>query len=1053
MHRITDLIKGLAGLALTLGLLVGLPVGLAAVVGWPLPTSWPGIETVGRHLSDGDIPDAFLLKLIALIVWLAWAQITVATLIEYVTIVRGKAAHRSPTLPAVRLLAAKLATWTTLLVSAVGPIRPAMAAPLAPIPVVAAELDLPVAAAEGPADVPDPDLQEVVASQRYVTRQGDTWWSIAEDLLGDGLRWKDIRTLNVDNRMGDGTVITASTDMVRPGWSLAVPSDAVLPTSLVEIGDDASSEIVVEKGDHFWAIADDVLTEAWGRAPTNAELTPYWAEVVAANEDRLLPPEDPNLIYPEQRFVLPAPPPSPDLAPDLNGNTPIVPREGAPPEEAAPLVASESPAVATSPAPAEESPSQVEVPTSVPVTAVSTLPEPAAAPANEPVGGEGRLDRALDAAKPIGVVAGGIALLGGTLLFTLRRLRHIQAARRRPGTTIDPPDPDAASFERRIRSISVDGEDVRYLAAVNRYLSHQLEKSDTAIPAIVAARAGQFGLELLLDDPCEPVAGFVPATSDKSAWQLDPDLDARMMEAAFGDDAHPFAPALCPVGATGAGNLLVDFEQLGSTAIEGSVEEVAAFERGLVAALCAAPWGAECEIVAIGIDGLSNDELSRVTSPADPVAWATETGERMKRIASSLHRSPYEERVAHGEVYHPTVVVIGPGAELAGVAQHLAPIADLAYSPLAVISAHPLAGEHRIALEAGTGTIEPLGISFVPVSLAAADLHAVDHLIANASDTSTSPPAEAWADEIRSADHAESANGTSNGSAPAVIDLTPEAPIAEGEAAEPSQETLDRIAEIMEPRPVEVKILGRKPTVDGLTDSASAKLEAIIVYLTFHRSVSSERFRDEFWPQSNSRAAGDNAITKVRTLLGIDADGNARLDSARNSGTYAVGDEVGMDWHRVEQLVAAAKGAHEADEVAYLKAACELIDGHIAADAPPSAYAWLLREPTIYTLIETTLVDAAHRCGELALAAGDCELARWAARKGLTIVEGQESLYRMRMQAAYEDGDRDGIVQAFQEAQRAAESYGYAEEVQPETQALFDQLTTAQGRGRDTVDT
>ncbi|MGF1596356.1 MAG: hypothetical protein ACFCVK_05405 [Acidimicrobiales bacterium] len=255
---------------------------------------------------------------------------------------------------------------------------------------------------------------------------------------------------------------------------------------------------------------------------------------------------------------------------------------------------------------------------------------------------------------------------------------------------------------------------------------------------------------------------------------------------------------------------------------------------------------------------------------------------------------------------------------------------------------------------------------------------------------------------------------------------------------------VDRIAEIMEPRPVEVRILGRKPTVEGLTDSASAKLEAIVVYLTFHRSVSSERFRDEFWPRSNSRAAGDNAITKVRALLGDDANGTARLDSARNCGTYAVSDEVGMDWHWVEGFVAAAKGAAPADAIANLKAACELIDGHIAADAPPSAYAWLLREPTIYTLIETTLVDAAHRCGELALAAGDCDLARWAARKGLTIVEGQESLYRMRMQAAYEAGDRDGIVQAFQEAQRAAGSYGYAEEVQPEAQELFDQLTSSE---------
>ena len=39
--------------------------------------------------------------------------------------------------------------------------------------------------------------------------------------------------------------------------------------------------------------------------------------------------------------------------------------------------------------------------------------------------------------------------------------------------------------------------------------------------------------------------------------------------------------------------------------------------------------------------------------------------------------------------------------------------------------------EGRIVLEAGAGTIEPLGVAFEPASLAAAELHAVDHLIAN----------------------------------------------------------------------------------------------------------------------------------------------------------------------------------------------------------------------------------------------------------------------------------------------------------------------------------
>jgi len=199
------------------------------------------------------------------------------------------------------------------------------------------------------------------------------------------------------------------------------------------------------------------------------------------------------------------------------------------------------------------------------------------------------------------------------------------------------------------------------------------------------------------------------------------------------------------------------------------------------------------------------------------------------------------------------------------------------------------------------------------VSLAAVELHAVDHLIANALDTSTSPPAEAWADEIRATDRIAQPNG--NGSHGATATPTdPDTGVAAGNdaPAEVSEAAQARISEITEPRPVEVGILGRKPTVEGLADTGSQKLEAIIVYLTFHRSVSSERFREEFWPRSNSWAAGDNAITKVRTLLGSDADGNPRLDSARNSGTYTVSDEVGMDWHRVaERLRMAPPGADD----------------------------------------------------------------------------------------------------------------------------------------------
>ena len=256
-----------------------------------------------------------------------------------------------------------------------------------------------------------------------------------------------------------------------------------------------------------------------------------------------------------------------------------------------------------------------------------------------------------------------------------------------------------------------------------------------------------------------------------------------------------------------------------------------------------------------------------------------------------------------------------------------------------------------------------------------------------------------------------------------------------------SPETISEIEGILAPRPIEVCILGRHPTIKGVEGEPTPKIEAIITYLAFHGEVVGQRLRDEFWPGSTSRQGCDNAISRVRSLLGESEDGKSRLQTLRSTHSYRLNEDIGLDWSRVEQLVKAAKGKPPADEAAYLDAACELIDGHVAADASPANYSWLLREPTIYTLIETTLVDAAHRRGELALASGDPRRADWAAQKGLAIVEGQEAMYRMRMEAASEAGDIDGVNSAYRQAQRAAESYGYDEEVQPETQALFEKLT------------
>lgn len=67
----------------------------------------------------------------------------------------------------------------------------------------------------------------------------------------------------------------------------------------------------VRAGDHLWGIAEAVLAEAWARAPSDAQVVPYWQALIERNRDALVDPANPDLIYPGQEFELPEPPPAP----------------------------------------------------------------------------------------------------------------------------------------------------------------------------------------------------------------------------------------------------------------------------------------------------------------------------------------------------------------------------------------------------------------------------------------------------------------------------------------------------------------------------------------------------------------------------------------------------------------------------------------------------------------------------------------------------------------------------------------------------------------------
>lgn len=104
-----------------------------------------------------------------------------------------------------------------------------------------------------------------------------------------------VQPVDVDPAPDPGTPADLVPPGVRPLPTTTSPSRAPFDPATV----------VVEVGDHLWGIAERHVGDHAPR-PTTADVTTYWRRLVDANRDRLVDPDDPDLILPGQRFVLPS---------------------------------------------------------------------------------------------------------------------------------------------------------------------------------------------------------------------------------------------------------------------------------------------------------------------------------------------------------------------------------------------------------------------------------------------------------------------------------------------------------------------------------------------------------------------------------------------------------------------------------------------------------------------------------------------------------------------------------------------------------------------------
>lgn len=60
-------------------------------------------------------------------------------------------------------------------------------------------------------------------------------------------------------------------------------------------------------GDHFWAIAEEFLEDELGSPPDDETVTRYWRSLIDANRDRLVAPDNPDLLLVGQVLTIPSP--------------------------------------------------------------------------------------------------------------------------------------------------------------------------------------------------------------------------------------------------------------------------------------------------------------------------------------------------------------------------------------------------------------------------------------------------------------------------------------------------------------------------------------------------------------------------------------------------------------------------------------------------------------------------------------------------------------------------------------------------------------------------
>ena len=280
--RVATRFGALLSLLTIVGLVFGVPIALAVFVGWPLPDHVPTADQLRDAFERQGVPLEVIINSLAIVVWIAWAQLAWALGAETMALMQGRIARNARVWPGAQLIARNLVASAALVMSSLGGVRMAAAAPLTALQEIEPPEDPALRAADPgfvvPPAPPPPTTGDASATtttsppttttsttapatttttdtpaaarattsaaaatsaptsrattptirneQIYEVQRGDTFWGLAEKHLGSGMRWREIRDRNAGRAVAAGRTLSRTDDRLDVGWRLILPATA-----------------------------------------------------------------------------------------------------------------------------------------------------------------------------------------------------------------------------------------------------------------------------------------------------------------------------------------------------------------------------------------------------------------------------------------------------------------------------------------------------------------------------------------------------------------------------------------------------------------------------------------------------------------------------------------------------------------------------------------------------------------------------------------------------------------------------------------------------------